>query len=179
MISKNIYYLFFFVAINATSAQQEWHTFKPNGERFEISVPGEMKNGEKKLLTDVGEVHPVTWLYEGKADDKNNLYMISYVDYPDSTFHLDSIALISDFLKVSMETHLADLGGNLAYNSDAPYGLFPGIIYRASYNENKYVVKCRMLLIGNRFYALQVYTKSEKSLNSDMNRFLESFKAKL
>jgi hypothetical protein len=179
MFPKIICFLWLIVASNISSAQQEWRSFTPKGERFEILVPGEMKSGEKKLLTEIGEIHPITWIYEGKSDENNNLYMISYVDYPESMFHEDSLALIKEFLEVSMETHIEDLKGDLVYKSDAPYGLFPGIIYRASYNSNKHVVKSRMILIGNRFYALQVYTTSEKSLNNDMNRFLESFRARI
>jgi len=159
--------------------QPIWKPFTPKGQNFEISVPGEMKNGEKKLLTDVGEMHPVTWIYEGKGEDKNHLYLLSYVDYPRGTFHSDSTDLISELFKVSMETHIADLKGSVAYYSESPYGQSPGRIYRASYNDNKLVVKSRMILIGDRFYALQVYTTSEKSLNAGINQFLESFKAKI
>lgn len=168
-----------FLSYSLLTAQQTWKPFTPKGENFEILAPGEMKSGKKKLLTDVGELQPVTWLYEGTGDDKNHLYMVSYVDYPSGTFPKDSVDLITEFLTVSLETHLLDLKGVLSYKSDAPYGMNPGIIYRVSYNENKHVVKSRMLLLGDRFYAIQVYTTSENSLNGDINRFLESFRAKL
>jgi hypothetical protein len=171
-------FIYFLINIQFLFAQTEWKSFTPPGQHFEVTVPGEMKNGEKKLLTDVGEMHPVTWIYEGKGDDKNHLYLLSYVDYPSGTFHQDSTALIQELLQVSMETHVSDLNGALAYTSDAPYGQYLGIIYRASYNDNKLVVKSRMVLIGDRFYAIQVYTTSDKSLNADMNRYLESFRAK-
>ena len=52
------------------------------------------------------------------------------------------------------------------------------MMYRVSYNKNKAVAKSRMILAGDRFYALQVYTISEKSLNQDMDKFLNSFEIK-
>jgi hypothetical protein len=155
---------------------QSWIRFKPDGQPFEVYVPGEMKNGEKKILTKVGELHPITWLYQAKADESNYLYSVSYVDYPEGTFHSDSTELIQELFKVSIETHISDLNGKLIYESESPYLSYPGILYRASYNNNKAVVKSRMILSGDRFYALQVYTLSEKSLNPDMDKFLDSFK---
>lgn len=177
---KKVILLLFTLLSTFGYGQNEWKTFSPTDQPFEILVPGEMKSGEKKLLTDIGEVHPISWIYEGKnGKDPNYLYLVSYVDYPDGTFHPDSIDLVKELFKISMETHIKDLGGELVYESESPYNNFQGCIYRASYNKNKLVVKSRMILIKDRFYAIQVYTTSEKSLNSDMNRFLESFRAKI
>ena len=77
-----------------TLVAQSWVKFSPAGQPFEITCPGEMKNAEKKLLTEVGEMHPVTWVYQGTDKESNYIYSISYVDYPDGSFHPDSTALI-------------------------------------------------------------------------------------
>ena len=156
--------------------QQVYKTFVPPGQSFSVDVPGVMKNGEKKVLTDLGEFRPVSWIYEGKGEDPNHLYLVSYVDYPQGTFHPDSTAMIQEFFQASIDTHVRDLGGDLSYQSESPYNTSAGVMYRATYNQNKHVVKSRILLIGDRFYAIQVYTTSEKSLNSGMNKFLESFR---
>lgn len=52
------------------------------------------------------------------------------------------------------------------------------LFFRAMIDKNKVVVKCRMLIVGDRFYAIQVYTPMEKSLNDDINRYLNSFRLK-
>jgi len=88
----------------------------------------------------------------------------------------DSTTIIDELFQVSLETHLKDLSGQLTYQTASNYNQNPGLFYRATYNDNKLVVKSRMLLVGDRFYALQVYTFSEKSLNDGMNKFLESFR---
>lgn len=165
----------FFLLSNFIGVAQTWIRFSPDNQPFEVYVPGKMKSGEKKLLTDVGELHPITWLYQSKDEDSNYLYSISYVDYPEGTFHTDSTELIAEFFQVSIDTHLKDLNGKLVYKTEAPYLSYPGILYRASYNQNKVIVKSKMILAGDRFYALQVYTTSVKSMNPDMDRFLGSF----
>ncbi len=170
------FFIFFCNVFNSISAQENWRVFNPNDRSFELLAPYPMKSGEKKLLTDVGELHPVTWICEGQKNDDNYLYLVAFVDYPNGTFHKDSISLINELFKVSMETHIADLGGELVYEADASLDYFKGKIYRASYNQNKLVAKCRMILVGDRFYTLQVYTLSEKSLNDKISKFLNSFK---
>lgn len=159
-----------------SSAQTRWGKFQPAGQSFEILTPGEMKNGEKKILTEVGQLHPVTWLHQGDKNDPNYLYLISWVDYPEGTFHRDSTETIQEMFDISIETSLKDLGGTLAYKSESTYGGYPGMLYRVSYNNNRAVVKGKLVLANDRFYMLQVYTLSEKSMNYDMDRFLDSFR---
>lgn len=159
-------------------AQDHWKQFTPDKQSFSVLSPSEMRAGEKKLLTDVGEMHPVTWMSEGGEDDPNYLYMVSYVDYPQGTFHKDSLDLIDDFLNESVDALIENLNGELIYSAPSDYGHYPGIIIRASYNENTLVLRARMLLVDDRFYALQVYTTKEKSLNDDAARFLNSFRIK-
>jgi hypothetical protein len=173
---KNVFLALFVCLFLATNAQSKWKTFTPKNQTFEVLVPGDMTNGEKKVLTEVGSLHPITWLYQGVKGDPNYLYSVSYVDYPEGSFHSDSLDLIKEFFEVGMDTHIHDLGGELIYQSESNLNFYPGIVYRASYNNNKAVVKSRMLLIGDRFYALQVYTLSETSLNNEMNHFLDSFR---
>lgn len=159
-------------------SQKNWQKFSPPGQTFEVLSPGEMKNGEKNILTDIGSIQPVTWLHQGTAGDPNYLYLVSYIDYAEDTFHKDSTEMITELMDVSIETQVKTLSGDLVYKSDAPFGIYPGVIFRASYNKNSAVVKGRIILIRNRLYILQVYTLSEKSLNPEMDKFLDSFKTK-
>ena len=179
-----IYFILFFLVYlffgpTCIYSQVDWKKFTPKGQPFEVFAPGEMKYGEKNLLTDVGEVKVVTYMHQGDNNDPNFIYLINYVDYPDGTFHPDSTELIDDLFKISIKTNLNDLKGELIYNTKINYRLYSGMLYRATYNSGKAVIKSKMYLIGDRFYALQVYTLSEKSLNPEMDKFLDSFKIKL
>lgn len=162
--------------IDHIMAQDTWQKFSPPGQAFEVMVPGTMRDGQKKILTDLGEIRPVTWMLEGKPSDPNFLYLLSYVDYPEGTFHTDSTAMIREFFNAGLDTHVRDLKGELVYSTESPYGQHAGILFRATNDHRKLVVKGRQILAGDRLYFLQVYTIVQKSLNPEMDRYLESFR---
>jgi len=158
------------------SGQKGWNVFSAPGQNFEVLVPGTMRDGQKKVLTDIGAIYPVTWMCEGKPDEPNFLFLLSYIDYPESTFSPDSISMIREMFDTSIRTHIDDLKGDLVYSSASDHGELPGAIFRATYDQRKFVVKGRLILDGDRLYFLQVYTTTYKSLNADMDRFLDSFR---
>jgi hypothetical protein len=159
-------------------SQKQWQNFSPDKKAFEMTVPGEMKFGENTIFTEMGNLKVTSYMHQATTDDDNFIYVINYVDYPEGTFHLDSLELIQDFFKISISTNIADLEGELVYMSESNYGKYPGTLYRVNYNKGNAILKSKMYLIGDRFYALQVYTLANKSLNPDMDRFLNGFKLK-
>lgn len=179
--STFVYFLISFVLlVNTASAQDKepWKWFTPNGESFEVIVPYGMKSAQKSVQTDIGTTHPVTWICEGHKDDPNLLFMLSYVDYPKDVIHPDSIELMRTLLYESMQEHVQNLDGKLTYDSTLDEGRHPGIIYRATYGDSTLSVKCRMLIVGKRFYSLQAYSHVCTSMNYEMDRFLMSFRIK-
>ncbi|HQV65568.1 MAG TPA: hypothetical protein PLO48_02105, partial [Saprospiraceae bacterium] len=48
--------------VNQNIAQKQWQEFTPPGQQFKVLVPGTMTNGQKKILTDIGELRPETWM---------------------------------------------------------------------------------------------------------------------
>ncbi len=138
-------------------------------------MPGGLRNGEKKLLTEVGTVHPITWISQGTEGDPNYLYMVSWVDYPENTIPSDSIDLVDAFFDETLKSHAMQLKGKLVYAVDKPYLELPSQLFRIAYNDNNAVVKGRIFLKGSRFYMWQVFTLSSKSLNKEMDLFLDSF----
>ncbi|MBK7700987.1 MAG: hypothetical protein IPJ39_20835 [Saprospiraceae bacterium] len=111
--------------VNQNIAQKQWQEFTPLGQQFKVLVPGIMTNGQKKILTDIGEMRPETWMCQGSEDDPNKLYIVSYVDYPEATFHPDSTTIIDELFQVSLETHLKDLSGQLTYQTASNYNQNP------------------------------------------------------
>ncbi len=178
---KQIFFFFSaFLLVHSAQSQDKdaWKWFTPKGETFAVHVPYEMQSGEKKVLTDVGTMHPVTWLCKGKEGDYNHLFLLSYVDYPQDVIQRDSIDFLRELLNESMQAHIEDLKAELVYDGTSDYLSHPGIIYRATYNEGKVSVKCRMMIIGNRFYSLQAYCPAIWAMNQEMDKFLMSFSIK-
>lgn len=183
MNSKKFLFAFFVVSIFLTDpaigqGKEIWKWFTPKGEKFEVIAPREMRSGEKNISTDIGVVHPVTWLCEGIKEEPNYLYMLSYVDYPAGMIHTDSVDLMRTMLNESMQAHLEDMKASLVYEGTLDYGTYPGIVYRATLNDGLIAIKCRMMIIGNRFYTLQVYCNAIWNMNNEMDRYLMSFRLK-
>ncbi|MCZ2101211.1 MAG: hypothetical protein LC107_06715 [Chitinophagales bacterium] len=178
-----VLHLIFFVLLSFIHTAQSqdkapWKWFSPKGEPFEVTVPYDMQSEEKKVFTEVGAMHPVTWICKGQEGDFNHLFMFSYVDYPKEVLHGDSTDLMRAMLHESMTAHLENLNAELVYESTLDYGAHPGIIYRATYRDNNVSVKCRMIIIGHRFYSLQVYCPAIWGMNTEMDRYLMSFRIK-
>jgi hypothetical protein len=160
-------------------SQENWITFRPPAKDFEVKVPGDMRDGQKKIWTDVGEVYPTTWVYTNeKKEDPNFLYMVSVVDYPELTFDMDDEEFISRFFEETIDQYLQDMKGELVYQADMPMGIYPGKVFRAKWRNDEFVVRGRMVIVGDRFYMLQVYTEISQSLNNEAQYFLESLKVK-
>lgn len=171
--------LFFSTSLTRSWTQTDWITFRPQGKDFEVRVPGEMRDGQKKLLTDVGEVFPTTWVYtDEKGQDPNFLYMVSVVDYPELTFDLDDTEFIEQFFEETLEQYIQDIQGEIVYQADMPMGIYPGMVFRAKWKNDEFVVRGRIVIVGDRFYMLQVYTETSRSLNQEAQVFLESLKVK-
>lgn len=167
--------LFLFICNqNLLPGQEGWKRFAPTEEKFKILAPCEMQYGEKSLLTDVGKLTTKTWMCQPSEDHPNQLYILSYVDYPEGTFHQDSTELIESLFDITISQNVRDLGGELLYQTEISKHKHPGKLYRVSYNKNRMVLKSVIYLVGDRFYALQAYAITPRSMNQEMDIFLDS-----
>jgi len=161
------------------SAQDEWIKFDTDlGQSFTVDAPGELFLKTKEISTALGVLESYTYAYqEEEKDVPNYLYVINIIDYPEETFPDDSLVLIADFLDQSLLSINDGVGGTLVYDSpinDKKNGV--GRIFRIKYNEDYAILKGKLFLKGDKFISLQVFTTKEKSLNSEMDKFLNSFK---
>ncbi len=157
--------------------QDHWIKFSPEDKSFEVMVPGEMRDGQKKVFTEIGEIYPTTWVYTNEKDkDPNFLYMVSIIDYPEMTLNDSDEDFIDDFFNETLAQHVEDIKGELIYDAEKPLGHYPGRVFRASWRNGDFVVRGRMVLVKDRFYMLQVYTEKSFSLNDEAQWFLDSLK---
>ncbi len=174
-LSEGIFTFLCLFMLSQRSVAQEFKTFTPFGEDFSVQSPCQMKRDAKEIMTDIGRLSHVSYSCGPQKEDKNFAYIISYVDYPEGTFHPDSLDLISEVLSESVEQQAEHLGGNVIYSADMDDLGFKGQLYRIAYKDAKIFVKGRVFLIGDRIYHLQVFALAENSLNDAMDVFLNSF----
>lgn len=174
---RGIFILFisFCTVLNTSIAQNSWINYKASEViPFSVDVPGLMDTSSQTIKTAVGSLITQTYAYQGTSDDPNYLYLINFVEYPTGTFPSDSIDLINDYLDNSVLTSAEKVGGKLVYASDLEN--VSGKLFRIKYNDGNAVIKGKSYIRNDVFISLQVFTVQSKSLNDEMDYFLDSFK---
>ncbi|MFT4536510.1 MAG: hypothetical protein ACJA1A_003871 [Saprospiraceae bacterium] len=181
-LKKRLFYIASILLLTTSIAvgQEAWFTFKADAIlSFEVEVPSEMGVKTKDITTDLGVMTTTTYAHEGGEGDMNFLYVVNVVEYPSGTFPLDSLDLTTEFLEQSIESMAEGIDGELVYKSElSEEGNGIGILFRLKYNEGYGVIKGKVFVKDDVFITLQVYTTKEKSLNDEMDMFLNSFRAK-
>lgn len=154
----------------------EWQIFAAESEEFTIYTPCELSHKSKDLITDFGNMQIHTYFCQSEKMDPNELYMVTYTDYPAGSFPSDSTELIQFFYDQSLEQIAGQLGGELYYSSEKDVNGIKGIISRITYNNEQAACKVFVSLLEDRFYAIQVFSKIDVSLNKEMDQFIESFR---
>lgn len=144
--------------------------------KFRVRTPAALTERVDTIEVAIGQLPYHVFYYQSPDLQSDNLfYMVSYTDYPTGAAHADSTELLQEFWETTVSTSVASLGGELLYESDAPFGDHPGHRWRVDYLEGKAIVKTWAFLRDNRYYALQTIALKEKSLNPSTERFFRSF----
>jgi len=172
-----LFSFFLLLEINLTFAQEDWIKFKVDENlAFTVDVPGNMEKTSKSLKTAVGELDVLTYAYQGEEEDANYLYLINMVQYPEGSFPSDSTELIADYLTNAIESSVEKVNGELLYST--PIENKFGKLFRIKYNGGDAIIKGKVYIRKDVFVSLQVFTVERKSLNDEMDIFLDSFRMK-
>ena len=158
------------------SFQSDWVVYADLDNNFSISVPGNMKKEQKSIFTEMGEMEFTTYQYTANNEDHNMIYLIHHYAYPNTVELNDSVGLIKELLEATVEESLIKLNGSLDYSEPIVFSGYPGILYRIKYNNKQAVLKSKTYIIENNFYAIQVYTSTNKSIDFKMDEYLDSFR---
>ena len=172
---QNLSFLLFVPFILGISFQN-WKEFRSYEGRFRVLIPGEMQRNERTIHTDIGEIKYVTHYYQNtESEVENNVYMVSYCDYPAHSIHSDSTDLIEEFFESTLESATKSISGELRYVDKMNYKDYPSRFWRIDYRSGTATIKTRAFLIKNRFYIVQAAMERGKSLNEAADKFMDSF----
>jgi len=156
--------------------QGGWFLYEDSSDGdFSVEVPGQMDVRSKVMETSLGELTSVAYTLEGMDEDKNRLYLITKVSYPDGTFPADSVSLIDMYLEEAVYSTAENVGGEVVYASKSDRTGPETFLFRIKYNEGVAVIKGKAIIKDDTFYLLQVYCHTDDSLNREMDYFLDSF----
>lgn len=159
-------------------AQQEWITFQADDNLpFSIEVPAVMGMKNKTITTQIGDLSNTTYALERNEDESPNfLYMVTMIDYPQGVFDPDSIELIDTYLTEAISSLADGVNGEVLYQTDIKEDKNGrGKLFRLRYDEEYMIIKGKTFIKNDVFITVQVYTTKDKSLNDEMDVFLDSF----
>lgn len=170
-----LFYLLTLLLLGESLTGQTWSSYTDPDSLFAIEAPGNVLIKEKSVLTGIHDLNVFTYYIKGIDEDPNSLYLINVADYPSGTFPVDSSELVEEFLNESLESLQLNLRGKIDYRQPI-HEPAQGFLSRISQHDKDVVVKVKTFIFEDRFYTLQVFTPSDKSLNDSVDRFLHSFR---
>ena len=145
--------------------------------RFQIIAPGKFEEKTDTLATGVGGLVYHTFFHQYISEnDENEVYMVSYCDYPEGLVFTYSIGLTEDFFQTTMQAASESVKGEILYETDIQLDEYPGKFWRIDYLDGGATIKTKAYLVKNRYYAVQVIAFHKNSINEITDRFFNSFK---
>lgn len=156
--------------------QQQWQAYQDLDGRFQIKLPAPWQHAIDSVGTAVGALAYHTFFLKPPVDTADNeIYMLSYVEYPEGSLHHDSIELVTELLDATLSTAVERMKGEVLFSTEKPLGDYPGRYWRIDYLNGQASVRTHALVINNRYYALQTISRSRKGINKSSDRFFDSF----
>jgi hypothetical protein len=164
------------------SIVDEWVVYVDPEGMFEVSVPDSAILTITTVSTALGELDYVVVTSKEVSDDVVILYTVSYCDYPAGIFNKDSTELIELFFDATVAQAVESVEGSLLYNENLYFsenyggGVYPTRLWKIENKKLDMHVKSKAMLVGDRYYCLQVTSPGSKSVHNGGNKFFDSFK---
>lgn len=155
---------------------QTWEVYQDYDGRFSVALPAPFRTQLDTMTTAVGELVYHTYFLQVPSDTaENELYMLSYVDYPAGTLHHDSTELLGEFFDVTIETARKTVRGEVRFSTEDKLRGYPGRYWRIDYLNGRAGVRTKAFVVGNRYYTIQTISRRETGINRSTDRYFDSF----
>lgn len=150
--------------------REDWFVQESDDKQFSLFVPHKLNKYSKKTLSDLGELTMIS--YQSKqADDYQNHYSLSYIDYPEDVFEMD------DSLRIDLaETTVEGLPGETIYEELIKGKNYNTLLCRKKLKDQNLYSKSKVFVVQNRIYIMIVYAPNDRAINDGIDLFLNSFK---
>lgn len=155
---------------------QTWETYQDYDGRFSVALPALFRTKVDTMATAVGDLIYHTYFLQAPTDTaENELYMLSYVDYPAGTLHHDSTELLAEFFDATIETARKTVRGEVRFTAEDKLRGYPGRYWRIDYLNGRAGVRTKAFVVGNRYYTIQTISRRETGINRSTDRYFDSF----
>ncbi|MFM9910627.1 MAG: hypothetical protein ACKVOW_14840 [Chitinophagaceae bacterium] len=157
----------------------DWIEYKSEVGNYKVTMPGTPEEQIKKLPTAVGEITMHIAMVQSEENDDNLLYLSAYSEYPAEKISSEmSKDGIDRFFNGAADGGAKSMNGKLISITDTVYKNYPAknVLIDANIGGQNFLVLQKLILIKNKFYMLQTFTKPEMEGNPNARKFFESFK---
>lgn len=170
--------LIIFMLTPLLSFGQAWELFKDEAGAFQVYAPKIVKTLDQEMETDIGKIvsHSIYFMETDTEEEKGKLFLVNYYDFPEGSMHSDSVEILSEFFRSTLESASAAVQGELLYADDIRIKGYPGKLWKIAYNGGLAVLKSKAYIVGRRYYSITSVSDRRKSLDNKMNEFLDSFR---
>lgn len=150
--------------------QVTWEVFSSPKGSFSVQMPGTPTENKQTMNTPTGVIDIHMFILEQKGC---GCYIVSYNDFPDSLIKTSSADQILDGAR---DGAIVKSQGKLQSEVPISINTYPGREFHVYGPDGKFAIRTRIYLVKNRLYQVGVVTSTGKSVSSDTNKFLNSFK---
>jgi len=146
----------------------QWNKFASPEGRFEILMPGEVKQFPVEIENEFGS--SVLHMNVGTWDQ--TMLVVHWVDYPPDVARDLPEQLLDD----SREGALDNLGGKLVSEKPIKLGRYEGRELLIEVAKQDRLFRARVYLVGNRLYQTVLFGPPKAVKSKEARRYLDSFK---
>lgn len=177
-MTRSILFIISFVAFSAFSTVQDWFLYQSKEGSYKISMPAAPQSQMQKVNTAIGEITMYMAMLESAETDDNLLYLSAFSEYPADKIssNLDKDG-IERFFKGAADGAARNMNGTIKTMKEITYKGYPArMVYMdVSLGGQDFLAQQKLILVKNKFYMLQTFTKPGKEDNDNSKKFFESF----
>lgn len=154
-----------------------WTVFTSENGGFTIMTPAPLDLAVQSIPTHVGDIQLYTYTHK-VVDSTAQVfqYSVTYYEYPEILIPSDSTEMVTQFFDETLSAIAERIDGHIVYSEPVPFRDYPAMLTRISYQDDKFALKNKLVLANNRFYLIEVFSTSDKVVDNDINKFIDSFK---
>jgi hypothetical protein len=157
--------------------EAKWEELSHFEGKFAVTTPGEMLEKVDSIDTPLGDLVYHTFFLQPPSElAENEVYMISYVDYPEGTIHQDSTELLVELMDETQDAARESVRGELMFSNDGFQKDYPFRFWRIDYLNGRASIRTKAIVANNRFYTIQTVSRREYGMNHSTDRFIDSFR---
>lgn len=166
------------VGFSAFSPIVDWFLYQSKDGNYTIKMPTEPQLQSQKVNTAIGEITMFMAMVEADESDDNLLYMSAFSEYPADKISSTMGKEAQDrFFKGAADGAAKNMNGKVRSMKESSYKGFPArIIYTdVSLGGQDFLAQQKLILVNNKFYMMQTFTKPQKEDNGNSKKFFDSF----